>query len=324
MVSAGFWISLVLVFFLGVAVQRGNTCTVVAIDDIVHRRSAERFLGIAYCWLLVAGGLTLLNLTTGFVPAAKLFPVTAWSVAGGLLLGIGAVLNGACSTGTVARIGSGEYVFASAIVGFFLGCLIAPHVLPEAATIHIGTSPVTTSLNHPVIAVAGLAFVIAVTARRWVTGDHERFADFLRNAWDPRTANLVIAMLFVALVQIYGAWSYTDLLGDLSRGRTAEYAQRLLFLAALLGGAVLAGRSQRGARQIGPLAPRLLRCGIGGFVMGIGFSIAPGAFEGLTLFGQPLLLPYAWVVMGSSYASIVAGVLWLRSRMGARVTTRRG
>ena len=280
--TGAFWISLVLVFLIGVAVQRGNTCTVVAIDDIVHRRSVNRFLGIAYCWLLVAGGLTLLNLATGFVPVAKLFPVTVWSVAGGLLLGIGAVVNGACTTGTVARIGSGEY------------------------------------------AVAGLVFVIAVTVRRWITGPHESVADFLRNAWDPRTAILVIAMLFVALVQIFGAWSYTDLLGDLSAGRTTEAVQRLVLLAALLGGAVLAGRTQRGARQIGPLAPRLLRCGIGGLIMGIGFSISPGAFDGLTLFGQPLLLPYAWVVMGSSYAAIVAGVLWLRSRMGARVKTRRG
>ena len=319
-----FWISLVLVFFVGVAVQRGNTCTVVAFDDIVHRRSVDRFLGIAYCWLLVAGGLTLLNLATGFVPVAKLFPVTAWSVAGGLLLGIGAVVNGACTTGTVARIGSGEYVFATAIVGFFLGCLLAPRVFPRAATTHLGTSPVTTSLDHPVIAVAGLVVVIAVTVRRWITGSHESVAAFLRNTWDPRTANLVIALLFVALVQISGAWSYTDLLGDLSRGRTTESVQRILFLVALLGGAVLAGRTQRGARQIGPLAPRMVRCGIGGLVMGIGFSIAPGAFDGLTLFGQPLLLPYAWVVMLSSYASIVAGLLWLRSRMGSRVKARRG
>lgn len=322
--TGAFWISLVLVFLIGVAVQRGNTCTVVAIDDIVHRRSVNRFLGIAYCWLLVAGGLTLLNLATGFVPVAKLFPVTVWSVAGGLLLGIGAVVNGACTTGTVARIGSGEYAFATAIVGFFLGCLLSPHLFPEAAITHVGTSPVTTSLNHPVLAVAGLVFVIAVTVRRWITGPHESVADFLRNAWDPRTAILVIAMLFVALVQIFGAWSYTDLLGDLSAGRTTEAVQRLVLLAALLGGAVLAGRTQRGARQIGPLAPRLLRCGIGGLIMGIGFSISPGAFDGLTLFGQPLLLPYAWVVMGSSYAAIVAGVLWLRSRMGARVKTRRG
>ncbi len=39
-------VSLVLVFVMGVAIQRGNTCTVVAIDDIVQRQSWDRLLAI--------------------------------------------------------------------------------------------------------------------------------------------------------------------------------------------------------------------------------------------------------------------------------------
>ena len=109
-VSVALAVSLMLVFVMGMAVQRGNTCTVVAFDDILHRRSPDRLLAIVYCWLWVAGGLTLVKLTTGFKPGAQLFPVTVWSVIGGLILGIGAVVNGACTVGTVARIGSGEYL----------------------------------------------------------------------------------------------------------------------------------------------------------------------------------------------------------------------
>lgn len=319
-----FWVSLVLVFGVGVAIQRGNTCTVVAFDDLIHRRSAHRVVAIVYCWLLVAGGLTLLHLSTGFVPVAHLFPVTIWSAVGGALLGLGAVINGACTTGTIARVGSGEYAFLMTIAGFFLGCLAAPHVFGHRATAHVPMAPVTTSLNHPVLALAGLAVVLVMTIRRWVFGGHESVREFLRSAWDPRTATLVIAVLFVALVQIFGAWSYTDLLGEISMGMTAESAQRLLFVAAILGGAILAGRSLRGPKPIGPLAPRVLRCGIGGFIMGGGFSLAPGAFEGMTLFAQPLLLPYAWVAMGTSYVVIMAGLLYLRSGLGGWIKTRRG
>jgi len=58
--------------------------------------------------------------------------------------------------------------------------------------------------------------------------------------------------------------------------------------------------------------------------MGIGFSLAPGAFDGLTLLGQPLLLPFAWVVMGSSYVTVLLGVLYLRSSFGSWIKTRRG
>ena len=103
--------ALVLVFVMGIGVQRGNTCTVVAFDDLLHRRSPERLMAIAYCWLWVAGGLALLKLTAGFTPDAQLFPVTVWSMIGGLILGIGAVINGACTVGAVARIGSGEYAY---------------------------------------------------------------------------------------------------------------------------------------------------------------------------------------------------------------------
>ena len=58
-------------------------------------------------------------------------------------------------------------------------------------------------------------------------------------------------------------------------------------------------------------------------ILGVGFSLGPGSFGGLTLFGQPLLLPYAWVVMAAAYIAILGGVLYLRSRFGAWIKTRR-
>lgn len=80
----------------------------------------------------------------------------------------------------------------------------------------------------------------------------------------------------------------------------------------------------QGTRLIGPLKPRMIRCTLGGIAMGLGFSLAPGAFDGMTLLGQPLLLPFAWVVMGASYATVILGVLYLRSGLGSWVRTRRG
>lgn len=318
------WVSLPLVFVIGMAIQRGNTCTVVAFDDIVHRRSWDRFLSIVYTWFWVAGGLALLGFATGFTPAAHVFPVTVWSVVGGLLLGLGAVVNGACTTGTVARIGSGEYAFVSAIVGFFLGCLAAPHVFGHQATAHVGSVPTTTSLDHPVVPLIGLALVVVVTARRLIAGPHESFRDFLHNAWDPRTAVLIIAVLFVALVQIYSPWAYTELLGDIAKGETHEAVHQGVLLLVLVAGAVVAGRSMRGKKLIGPLAPRVIRSTIGGTIMGLGFAVAPGAFDAMTLYGQPLLLPFAWVVMVASYLSILAGIFYLRSNLGSWIKTRRG
>lgn len=322
--SVALVVSLPLVFVIGAAIQRGNTCTVVAIDDIVHRRSPERMLAIVYSWFWAAGGLALLAITTGFRPHASVVPVTVWSVVGGLLLGLGAVVNGACTAGTIARIGSGEYAFGLTLVGFFMGCLAAPHLFGRTATTHVGAAPLTTSVDHPVIALLGLGLVAALTVRRLITGRHESVREFMHNAWDPRTATAIIALLFVALVQIFGPWAYTDLLGDLSRGVDGGSVARLALLVAMLAGAMVAGRSLKGTRLIGPLAPRAVRCTVGGAIMGAGFAVAPGAFDGLTLYGQPLLLPFAWVVMGAAYASILVGVVYLRSGLGARISARRG
>jgi len=323
-VSISLAASLALIFLMGVGIQRGNTCTVVAFDDVLHRRSPDRLLAIAFCWLWVAGGLTLVKLITGFKPGAQLFPVTVWSVIGGLILGIGAVVNGACTVGTVARIGSGEYAYGLSLVGFFFGCTLAPHVFGRTAISHTGTAATTTSLSHPVATLLGLAVVVALTVRRLATHEHESFRDFLHKAWDPRTALMVVAVLFVAVVQIYGAWAYTDLLGDVAKGADKQVVERFALFTALLAGAIVGGRTLRGTRPIGPLAPRVFRCTLGGMLMGIGFSLAPGAFDGLTLLGQPLLLPFAWAVMGASYVTVVLGVLYLRSGFGSWIKTRRG
>lgn len=322
--TAAFAAAVVLVFLMGVAIQRGNTCTVVAFDDLVHRRSWHRIEAIVFIWFIVAGGLTLLDLTTGRSPVPKLVPVAGLSVVGGLLLGIGAVINGACTTGTIARIGSGEYTFGLTMVGFFAACFVAPHLFGRLAAEHPTVAPATTSLDYPVAALLGMAVVLGLTVRRLIRGPHESFREFLRSAWDPRTATLIIAVLFVAAVQLAGPWAYTDMLGDLAKGHTEHIAERLTLFVAILGGAIVAGRSLRGARLIGPLAPRAVRCTVGGIIMGLGFSTAPGAFDGDTLLGQPLLLGYAWVTMVASYVTILAGVLYLRSGLGNWIKARRG
>jgi hypothetical protein len=322
-VTLAFLVSLVLVFAVGASIERGNTCTVVAFDDLIHRRSAVRLLTFVYAWFLVAGGLTVLSLTIGFTPHATVFPVTIWSLVGGLALGVGAVVNGACTNGTLARIGSGEYIYVMTIVGFTAACVLI-HAVGPATTIEASSIPTTVPVGHPLLALLGFGAVIVLTVRRMVMGQHESFRDFLRNAWDPRTAIFIVAVMFVVLVQIYGPWSYEELLGEVSKGAPADIGRRFALFVALLAGAIIAGRTSKGARLIGPLKGRAVRCFLGGFIMGIGFSLGPGSFGGLTLYGQPLLLPAAWAVMAASYVAIVFGVIYLRSSSGDWIKTRRG
>ena len=76
--------------------------------------------------LWVAGGLAIAQLLhlAGSMPSGA--AIDGWTVAGGVLLGLGAWVNGACVFGTVARLGSGEWAYLLTPVGFYVGCLTAP------------------------------------------------------------------------------------------------------------------------------------------------------------------------------------------------------
>ncbi len=306
---------------IGFASQRGNTCTVASVDDLVFRRSPARLLALLYTWLIVAGGLAILNAASPLeVSSAR---VTAWSVLGGGLLGAGAVINGSCTTGAICRVGSGEYTFLMTVVGFFLGCLVAPSAFGSSNTEGHRSAVSSATLLHPwVAAVAGAVALTLIAIRCARSGEPLR--DALHRPWDPRVASAVIAVAYVATYELVGRWSYTDLLGDLARGKYADVATRTALLVALFAGAVLGGRTQRGPRLIGPLTPRVLRCLAGGAVMGLGFSLTQSAFDGLTFIGQPLLLPLAWAVMAATYAAITVGIAALRSSLGAGIRSRRG
>jgi hypothetical protein len=201
---------------------------------------------------MVPGGLALLYLLSGFIPEVKLFPVTVWSVVGGMLHGIGAVVGGACTGGVVARIGSGEYVFVLSIVGFAAGCILARGFGP-AATIHVAAAPTKLPPKYPVSALFALVVVLALNVYWLLKGRHQGWRDFVRNAWDPRTATIVIATATVALVKVYGRpWDYSDLLGDASRKALNGIVAGLALFAALLIGAIVGGRSCKGVQLTGP------------------------------------------------------------------------
>ena len=56
-VSVALAVALMLVFVMGMAVQRGNTCTVVAFDDLLHRR--DRALDVVEGELVVHGPMSV-------------------------------------------------------------------------------------------------------------------------------------------------------------------------------------------------------------------------------------------------------------------------
>ena len=100
-----------LALLLGFAIQRGGTCTVAALEELVlqHRWTRLRALLEASLWVL--GGLLLLR-AWGRLPQVPMgYPLHWHAAGGGALLGVGALINGGCTFGVVARIGSGQWAW---------------------------------------------------------------------------------------------------------------------------------------------------------------------------------------------------------------------
>ncbi|OUM03028.1 hypothetical protein A8M77_08705 [Variovorax sp. JS1663] len=306
--ALGFALAMLCAGVMGFAIQRGGTCTVAAVEEIVEKRSARRLLALAEASLWVAGGL-LLARALHMLPAMPAgYALDRWTLAGGALLGLGAWVNRACVFGAIARLGSGEWSYALTPLGFYIGCLSVGLFGADLQHPLAQGSPV---LESPAWAVLPfLAFAAwRVQAPLRMAGVRRALAERI---WSPHAATTVIGISFVLMLLVAGAWAYTEVLAELARGMAAGLAARTALFAALLLGAVWGGRGA-GRRAGGTVTPgQCLRRLAGGLLMGWGSLLIPGGNDGLILVGMPLLWPYAWAAFGLMCLTIGAARLLAR------------
>ena len=306
-----------LVALMGYAIQRGATCTVVAVREIVERRRATRLAALVEAALWVSGGLLVAHALGASMATPLDHRLTLGAVAGGALLGLGAWLAGACVFGAVARLGSGEWAFAAVPAGFFAGCLLAARLgwlMPPMALGAASPFAAAPSWRAPrVLGAAVLRAALFVLSGRW------RHDAGQRSLWHPHAATIVIALAFVFVLFFAGPWAYTDLLAGLAAGRADSAAPQLLLFAALIAGAMLGGwRAGRLALRM-PEPAAVLRCFAGGALMALGGLLVPGSNDALVLLGLPNLHLYAWVAFAAMVTAIGAA-LALEQALQARTS----
>ena len=294
---------------MGYAIQRGGTCTVAAVDEVIDKRRLNRLTAMVEASLWVAGGLVLAQCLhlLGKTPAG--YAVSQWTVVGGALLGLGAYVNRACVFGAIARFGSGEWAYVATPIGFYVGCASvgmvftppAPHRLAEGSPVL--QASVWAALPFVVFAVWRLARPLfgvrsAALAR-----------DVAGRVWSPHAATTVIGIAFFFMLLLVGTWAYTEALADLARGMSMSLVAKILLLLALFLGALWGGWTAGRFRSTRISAVQLLRCFAGGVLMGWGSLLIPGANDGLILIGMPLLWPYAWLAFLTMCVSIGAALL---------------
>lgn len=318
--GTAFVVSVACAGVMGFAIQRGGTCTVAAVDELVTHRRGFRLLGLLEASLWVLGGLLIAQTfgKLGRMPAG--YAADAYTLAGGALLGIGAFVNRACVFGTLARLGSGEWAYAVSPVGFFVGCLsVGPLFAPTSRAALADPSLVLAASSWIALPLASLmaarighalypALRPAIGSTRTCAGEA-----IAQRVWSPHVATAVIGITFLVLLLLAGAWAYTDVLAELARGMAGHLPARGALLVALFAGAVIGGATAGRFKPVPIDAAQLARCFLGGLLMGWGSLLIPGSNDGLILVGMPLLRPYAWLAFATMCASIAAALALSRT-----------
>jgi len=307
---------------MGFAIQRGATCTVAAVDQLVRQRQASRLVALVEASLWVCAGLLLAHRLSLLAQVPVGYVLTARVLAGAVLLGLGAFVNGACVFGAIARFGSGEWAYALTPAGFYLGCLATGALFDPAAPARLA-GPSFVASASPALAWCLAAALVGRICLACLRGRAGVRALLRERLWSPHVATAVIGIAFLAMLLLVGAWAYTDALADLARGMTGGLAGRSFLAACLFAGAVAGGRAAGRFRPVAIDAGSLARCLLGGALMGAGSLLVPGSNDGLILVGMPMLWPYAWAAFLAMCMSIAAAQ-WARGRLVAWHVALRG
>ena len=299
MLGATFLVALAAVGLMGFATQRGGTCTVAAVEEIFLERRFWRMAALIEASLWVGGGMLLLSVAGLLTRMPVGYEAGAMTIAGGVLLGVGAFMNRTCAFGSIGRLGSGDLAFIGTLVGFFGG---------SVAVIHIASPREFAGQSSLLQASAwfGLLCILLVFVRLCTHGWtiwRQRIA-WHQHIWSPHVATTIIGLAFLVAYLSVGSWTYTDTIVDLSRGSMIEIMPRLLLFAALIAGAVLGAWTAGVSKLIVPSPARVIRHLAGGALMGAGAAMVPGGNDGLILMGMPLLWPYAWLAFASMCITI--------------------
>ena len=283
---------LLLTLVLGALLSRVSLCAVAGVQQALatgNSAGLER-LALAAC----GAGLSLL-LLAGLLPDRVWLPNDAHFhlglIVGGVLLGLGAMINGGCYLGSVLYLGTGNLNFLFTLLGIGLGLRGAARWSP----LPVASSPLLRmAMGHLWMLGLGLfALIIVVLIRR----------RRCKGQWLALCAGLLAGLVYAR----HPGWSYGSALEALARGHTAlthwrTHMSAITLFAGAIGAAVLAGRFnlQR------PMLWRALRCLAGGAVMGCGAALIPGGNDSLLLWAIPGLTLYGVLAFG-----LMLGVIFL-------------
>jgi uncharacterized protein len=290
---------------VGFAAHQGGTCGVVAVRNWLKRRDARRLVGFG----VASGAATLVCLPLAWaLGRGAMLPGSAVLgpplVVGAVLLGAGAVVNGACFVGSLWRMGNGEVHLLGLPLGIVAGDLLgrAMHwrtLVPPSRFAH------SDGAGLLVVAAGALLFLLAW---RWL---RRQGADAAHLAVMMAAMGAAASFLFVVLP----GWAWADVLNHEARvlavGEPAGNNAGLRAALATLAGALASGwmTGQLHLRWRG--WPAVGRSMVGGLLMMLGAGLIPGGNDALLLGAVPagaVSALVAFVVMNLAILVLVSAL----------------
>lgn len=296
---------------LGFVIQRGGTCMVAAVDEFwtTRRFGLGRSLIETALWVtLLAGVAALIGLS---VPASPRVEPGSAAALGGVLLGIGAWLNGACALGTLAKIGSGQWAFFVTLGGIIAG-------IEASARVGMMSLPGLSMQAMPSVSTMISFSGVLLVAFHWRSLLGLTASDDRHPQQSLKWATVAIGICITIIALSVGSWSYTGALHAIFRDGPLSHSFDLAMMTAILGGAIVGGslsKTMSMQEEGGGLLDYARHLG-GGILMGLGGGLVPGGNDQLILFNAPMFEPFAWLALTTMTLTILACLV-----VGARTAT---
>jgi toxin CptA len=288
-----------LVVIMGVFIKLGNTCFIASMEQLIKYKNPSKFLEIINSWFWIILLITLLQLTIDFNVIIISYALSWMSFVGGILLGLGAYFNRACSVGTISKIGVGNLNYLFTPIGMLIAVFIFYHFPIDGPQQINDVSLITL---YPI-----LFFIISVVA-----------IIFLFIYFTPRNKNLkfqqkiigapttIISICFVSLLLIKKPWSYTNVISDISQNNLNNKTENLILFLIFFIAVISTGFFTKSYKPIPLKFKTVFNCLIGGALIGWGSQLIIGSHDTITLYGFPLLLTSAVIAMLINLFTIAA------------------
>ncbi len=307
-------LSLLMGAILGFSAHRAGLCTVKAAVEILTSRHGFflwSFMKSAVWVMALTAVVGALGHTTNFTH----WPLTALSVIGGALFGIGAGLNGGCTFSTLTRAVDGNIGHWLTVASWPIGMWIASTLAlshPEPMVLPQPYYPFGVLL---LLCCALLWESTLIVRRFWRKATMRRV--FGASVYTLSAGAALVGLSNAAIVEATGPWSFSSTILCSIGTRSGTSCAQPQLAWGIVGAAVLGmgfSSLQRGSFQLRlPPLSTALRQSTGGLLMGAGTVLVPGGNDGMILFAIPSLSPHAIPAYAAVFAGILATIATMRA-----------